>query len=122
MTYGRARIGRHRFTVDGAAISHLAELVRGNFLDRERKAPSSAHRAGGAPSTRRAPSPQGEKGPHGHVGETDHTMMRAMITTIMAPTKAITTCSSHSLPRFNFQPAIWNTKPPTKAPIRPVIK
>jgi hypothetical protein len=67
MTYGRMHIERHRLTVDGAAISHLAELVRGNFLDRERKAPSSAHRAGGASSTRRAPSPQGEKGQRGAV-------------------------------------------------------
>src|SRR5258705_9068244 len=39
--------------LDGAAVSHLAELVRGNFVLRDRKAPSSALRA---------PSPQRGEG------------------------------------------------------------
>ena len=59
MTYGRGPLPGHKQSLEGATVSHLAELVRGNFLDRERKAPSSAHRVGGASSTRRAPSPQG---------------------------------------------------------------
>jgi hypothetical protein len=32
MTYGRARFARHRRFLDGAAVSHLAELVRGDFF------------------------------------------------------------------------------------------
>jgi hypothetical protein len=53
MTYGRVRFAQNPYGLDGAAVSHLAELVRGHFLVRA-KAPSSALRA---------PSPQGEKGP-----------------------------------------------------------
>jgi hypothetical protein len=32
MTYGRALVVLHRFTVDGAAVSHSAELVTGTFF------------------------------------------------------------------------------------------
>jgi hypothetical protein len=32
MTYGRARLGQRRLILDGAAVSHLAELVRGPFF------------------------------------------------------------------------------------------
>src|SRR5258705_13962839 len=49
-------------TANDAVVSHSAELVRGTSCLAVVKAPSSAHRAGGASSTRRAPSPQGEKG------------------------------------------------------------
>jgi hypothetical protein len=52
MTYGRVVYAADCRAGDGAAVSHLAELVRGNFLS-DAKAPSSALRA---------PSPQGEKG------------------------------------------------------------
>ena len=31
MTYGRVYIAQDGFDVDGAAVSHLAELVRGTF-------------------------------------------------------------------------------------------
>ena len=47
MTYSRVRGALDLQAPDGAAVSHSAELVRGDF------APSSALRA---------PSPQGEKG------------------------------------------------------------
>ena len=46
----------------------------------------------------------------------------AMMTTMMAPMAAMTIWSSHSLPRLIFQPAAWKTKPPTKAPMSPVIR
>ena len=36
MTYGRARIVGHGHTLDGAAVSHSAELVRGHFKRRRR--------------------------------------------------------------------------------------
>jgi len=32
MTYGRVRIANHKHTLSGAAVSHSAELVRGDFL------------------------------------------------------------------------------------------
>jgi hypothetical protein len=41
MTYGRGRVGRFDRIPDGADVSHLAELVRGNFSS-PNKAPSSA--------------------------------------------------------------------------------
>ena len=41
---------------------------------------------------------------------------------MMAPMAAMAIWSSHSLPRLSFQPAALKTKPPTKAPIRPVIR
>ena len=31
MTYGRVRFAQNPYGLDGAAVSHLAELVRGNF-------------------------------------------------------------------------------------------
>jgi hypothetical protein len=53
MTYGCAALWRHMRDLDGAAVSHLAELVRGDF-------------GGGdeGPLIRPfgPPSPQGEKG------------------------------------------------------------
>jgi len=52
MSYGRVRYARYEHTINGATVTHLAELVRGNLFVRM-KAPSSALRA---------PSPQGEKG------------------------------------------------------------
>ena len=55
-------------------------------------------------------------------GKQRHTTIRARMTTMIAPMKATTICSSHSLPRLSFQPAIWKTKPPTRAPIRPVMR
>jgi hypothetical protein len=53
MTYGRAHAANPELNSKGAAVSHLAELVRGEFPSSLLKAPSSALRA---------PSPQGEKG------------------------------------------------------------
>jgi hypothetical protein len=41
MTYGRVRLAGVGRNVDGADVSHLAELVRGDFVLRV-KAPSSA--------------------------------------------------------------------------------
>jgi len=32
MTYGRVLSALHKLTLDGAAVSHSAELVRGDFL------------------------------------------------------------------------------------------
>ena len=32
MTYGRVLRARHRHDLDGATVSHLAELVRGDFF------------------------------------------------------------------------------------------
>jgi hypothetical protein len=42
MTYGRVRLANNKHDVRGAVVSHLAELVRGDFAARELKAPSSA--------------------------------------------------------------------------------
>ena len=62
MTYGRVRIPHHTHAVSGAAVSHSAELVRGNFfLSREGPlirpiVPEARLRHDGTPS------PQGEKG------------------------------------------------------------
>jgi hypothetical protein len=39
MTYGRARFAQHVFARHGAAVSHLAELVRGDFLLCRREGP-----------------------------------------------------------------------------------
>jgi hypothetical protein len=59
MTYGRVRVAGSIRNGMGADVSHLAELVRG-YSHALVKSPSSALRA---------PSPQGEKGPRGPVGE-----------------------------------------------------
>ena len=53
MTYGRVLLTIHLHILDGAVVSHSAELVRGDFT-REREGPLI--RPFGAPS------PQGEKG------------------------------------------------------------
>jgi hypothetical protein len=52
MTYGRVRFAAHIYRPMGAAVSHLAELVRGEFLSSQ------------GPLIRPfgPPSPQGEKG------------------------------------------------------------
>jgi hypothetical protein len=42
MTYGRVPLASNKHDLNGAVVSHLAELVRGNFSARELKAPSSA--------------------------------------------------------------------------------
>jgi hypothetical protein len=34
MTYGRALLARHKLALEGAAVSHSAELVRGDSLAR----------------------------------------------------------------------------------------
>ena len=80
MTYGRVHIAGIFRNGKGADVSHLAELVRGNFRDGvvsktrfqrdegpliRSVSPKASHRAGGASTTRRLdgpPSPQGEKG------------------------------------------------------------
>ena len=54
MTYGCAARARRAHVLDGAAVSHSAELVRGDFISLVVKAPLI--RPSGAPS------PQGEKG------------------------------------------------------------
>src|SRR5947208_11282618 len=41
MTYGRGRRACECFDIDGASVSHLAELVRGNFFLLAVKAPRS---------------------------------------------------------------------------------
>jgi hypothetical protein len=41
MTYGRVRNAAHRHNPPGAAVSHLAELVRGYLFPYAAKAPSS---------------------------------------------------------------------------------
>ena len=53
MTCVRVRCADRMQSLFGADVSHLAELVRGDFFPLPWKAPSSALRA---------PSPQGEKG------------------------------------------------------------
>ena len=53
MTYGRVRRGKHECNIEGAVVSHLAELVRGDLFSNAEKAPSSGLRP---------PSPQGETG------------------------------------------------------------
>jgi hypothetical protein len=61
MTYGLVPLADTRNGLCGEAVSHTAELVRGDFMTRPGKAPSYALRAprieSGAGS-----SPQGEKG------------------------------------------------------------
>ena len=42
MTYGRARLAGHMHTLDGAVVSHLAELVRGDFLAKKGRPPHPA--------------------------------------------------------------------------------
>jgi hypothetical protein len=42
MTYGRVRVEKGRRPLDGAAVSHSAELVRGELKGPLSKAPSSA--------------------------------------------------------------------------------
>jgi hypothetical protein len=56
MTYGRVGFASQVQTLDGAVVSHSAELVRGSSCVVVAEAPSSALRA---------PSPQGEKGLRG---------------------------------------------------------
>jgi hypothetical protein len=56
MTCGRARLVRRTAALDGAAASHSAELVRGDFLS-PAKAPHPALRATFSPR---------EKGRHAH--------------------------------------------------------
>ena len=53
MTYGREARRSHVLEVDGAAVSHSAELVRGDFGDGE---------TGPLIRPFGPPSPQGEKG------------------------------------------------------------
>jgi hypothetical protein len=60
MTYGRARFAKHAHALDGAAVSHLAELVRGDYL--------SSAQVGPLIRPFGAPSPQGEKGRCGKRG------------------------------------------------------
>jgi hypothetical protein len=59
MTYGRGLLPAHGYNIDGAAVSHLAELVRGDFFPP----------LGEGPLIRPfgPPSPQGEKGPRGQL-------------------------------------------------------
>ena len=57
MTYGCVLFARCKRTLHGAAVSHSAELVRGNFIIAQDEGPLI--RPCGAPS------PQGEKGPRG---------------------------------------------------------
>jgi len=63
MTYGRVRQVRHDLVLHGAAVSHLAELVRGDFHV------ANFHVANEGPLIRPfgAPSPQGEKGPRSSI-------------------------------------------------------
>jgi hypothetical protein len=39
MTYGRVLFASHTRAVTGAAVSHLAELVRGEFVETKRRPP-----------------------------------------------------------------------------------
>jgi hypothetical protein len=63
MTYGRVRVEKDRRMLDGAAVSHSAELVRGDCCAHFEGplirpiSPEASLRLDGAPS------PQGEKGP-----------------------------------------------------------
>src|SRR5947199_8928551 len=59
-TYGRVHTAIHKQTLDGAVVSHSAELVRGTF---------SFAREGPLIRPYWAPSPQGEKGRVARVGE-----------------------------------------------------
>ena len=61
MTYGRVHDAARMFTLNGADVSHLAELVRGEFLPWKGPlirpvSPKASLRLDGPPS------PQGEKG------------------------------------------------------------
>jgi len=56
MTYGRARYAVQVHNLPGAAVSHLAELVRGEFL--VRKAPSSGPSGHLLPKGRRGAAPR----------------------------------------------------------------
>jgi len=60
MTYGRVRVAGNVHNGKGAGVSHLAELVRGDFDIRCHEGPLI--RPFGAPS------PQGEKGRRGTIG------------------------------------------------------
>jgi hypothetical protein len=53
MTYGRVLLADHEHALNGAAVSHLAELVRGDFF---------AKKEGPLIRPFGAPSPRGEKG------------------------------------------------------------
>ena len=53
MTYGRALLPNHEQPLDGAVVSHLAELVRGDLLREQDKAPSSGPSGHPLPKGRR---------------------------------------------------------------------
>jgi hypothetical protein len=57
MTYGRVLFARYGLKLDGAAVSHSAELVRGDFAAREPKAPSSGPSGHLLPKGRRGVAP-----------------------------------------------------------------
>jgi hypothetical protein len=67
MTYGRVHPAGQIRNVEGADVSHSAELVRGNFLDGTK---GPLIRPFGAPRIKSGAgsSPQGEKGQHGAIG------------------------------------------------------
>ena len=48
-------------------------------------------------------------------------MMRAMISTMIAPPTEMMTCSRNGLPRLSLILSCWARKPPTTEPIRPAI-
>ena len=54
MSYGRVRYPNYNLTFNGAAVTHLAEPVRGDFLIRSSKAPSSGPSGHLLPKGRRA--------------------------------------------------------------------
>jgi hypothetical protein len=64
MTYGRVRVEKSGRALDGATVSHSAELARGDFVLLPLEGPPNPPRTPEA-SLRLdgAPSPQGEKGP-----------------------------------------------------------
>ena len=69
MTYGRVQDGEPNADFDGAAVSHLAELVRG---DLNNPCEGPLIRPFGAPRIKsrwKRPSPRGEKGNCGSCGE-----------------------------------------------------
>ena len=66
MTYGRVLFANHTRAVAGAAVSHLAELVRGTFFSAILKPPSSAPTGHLLPKGRRAHASVSLKQPASH--------------------------------------------------------
>ena len=93
MTYGRVHFAQDRRVLDGAAISHLAELARGDFFARKEGplirpvSPEASLRLDGPPS------PQGEKGPRGLLWRISSATLILVLSLLALHTHGATACA-----------------------------